>query len=94
MKHPQSIIQRLTVTEKGSRLSEAENKYLFKVHPGSNKNEIKGAVEQLFKVKVTKVNTLNRDGKTKRDRRGKMGTTSSWKRAIVTLKDGDKIELT
>ena len=94
MKQPQNIIQRITLTEKGARLSEQENKYFIQVHPGANKVEIKAAVEQIFRVKVTKVNTINRDGKMKRDRRGRIGHAPSWKRAVVTLKEGDKIELT
>lgn len=94
MNHPQNIIQRVMLTEKGARLGETENKYFVQVHPDANKVEIKSAVEQLFKVKVTKINTLNRDGKLKRDRRGRMGRGSAYKRAIVTLREGDKIELT
>ena len=94
MSHPQNIIQRVSLTEKGARLTEQENKYFLEVHPGANKVEIKAAVERLFKVKVTKINTMNREGKLKRDRRGRMGQSPTFKRAVVTLRDGDKIELT
>ena len=94
MRQAQQIIKRMDLTEKGSRLSEQDNKYLFEVSDSANKIEIKRAVESLFKVKVTGVNTLTRLGKAKRNRRGQMGMRSSWKRAIVTLKAGDKIDLT
>jgi large subunit ribosomal protein L23 len=95
VKQPQTVVRRLLLTEKSTRLKDAENKYVFRVDPRANKLEIKRAVEVLFKVGVVRVNTLNRAGKQKRDRRMmKMGRTASWKRAVVTLKDGDKIELT
>lgn len=89
-----TIIRRLDLTEKGARLTEKENKYLFEVAEGANKVDIKRAVESLFKVKVEGVNTLRREGKVKRNRRGGLGKRSDWKRAIVTLKAGDKIDLT
>jgi len=88
------IINRLVVTEKGTRLGQSDNQYFFNVHPGANKIEIKKAVEEMFKVKVEKVNTLNRMGKLKRDRKFKYGRRAAMKRAIVTLKEGDKIEIT
>lgn len=94
MRQAQEIIKRVDLTEKGSRLTEQDNKYLFEVADDANKVEIKRAVETLFKVKVTGVNTLNRAGKAKRNRRGQIGFQSSWKRAIVTLKAGEKIDLT
>jgi large subunit ribosomal protein L23 len=93
MKDPHLIIDRLVVTEKGTRLSAAENKYQFRIAPGANKLEIKRAVEQLFNVHVTQVNTMNRKGKVKRARTGKLGRTSDWKRAMVTLKEGESITL-
>ena len=94
MKDAYSIVKRLLLTEKGTRLSETENKYLFKVAPRANKMEIKQAVEKLFDVKVTKVNTMNRKGKKKRERTRSFGRTANWHRAVVTLKDGDSIDLT
>ncbi len=94
MRQPQQIIKRMDLTEKGSRLTEKDNKYLFEVVGDANKVEIKRSVEALFKVKVTGVNTLNRLGKAKSNRRGGVGFRPSWKRAIVTLKAGDKIDLT
>jgi len=60
----------------------------------ANKTEIRTAVQELFKVKVTKVNTLNVRGKLRRQRTSQAGQAPSWKKAIVTLKDGDKIVLT
>lgn len=94
MKSSQIIINQVVVTEKGTRLGSSDNQYLFNVATGANKIEIKQAVEEMFKVKVDKVNTMNRLGKLKRDRRGKYGRRASFKRAVVTLKEGDKIELT
>lgn len=94
MKHPEAIVQKILLTEKGARLSEKENKYTFRVHPDANKIEIKQAVERLFKVKVTGVNTVSRQGKAKRNRRMMPGFRADSKRAIVTLKAGDKIDLT
>lgn len=94
MKQSELIVKRLDLTEKGARLSEQDNQYLFEVAPDANKIEIKRAVEALFKVKVEKVNTLNRVGKAKRNRRGQTGYRADWKRAIVTLQEGDKIDLT
>jgi large subunit ribosomal protein L23 len=69
-----------------------QNKYTFDVHPDANKTQIKIAVEKVFDVKVTDVNTLNRQGKRKRSRSG-FGTRKSIKRAIVTLREGDRIEV-
>lgn len=94
MKASRMVIQKVLVTEKGTRLAEAENQYLFNVNPEANKIEIRQAVQDLFKVHVVNVNTLTRKGKMKRDRRFKTGRRSDVKRAIVTLKEGEKIELT
>ncbi len=93
MKDAHDIVQRILLTEKGTRLAEEGNKYLFKVMSRANKHEIKRAVEQLFGVHVIKVNTMNRTGKRKRERTIQFGKTSSWKRAVVTLKEGETIEL-
>mgnify|MGYP003586246553 CR=1 FL=1 len=94
MKDPRTIIHQMLLSEKGTTLKEQANQYLFEVHPSANKIEIRRAVEQLFKVKVTRVNTMNRPGKQKRLRTMKYGRTAAWKRAVVALKAGDKIELT
>jgi len=93
-KHPSTIVRRLLVTEKGTLLKEKENQVLFQVDRGANKLEVKQAVEQLFKVKVTGVNLMNRKGKKKRERSPNYGRTSDWKRAVVTLADGHTIDLT
>ena len=88
------LIKRMQLTEKGTRLTELSNQYLFQVEPSANKIEIRRAVEELFGVSVVRVNTLNRPGKKKRERTMNFGRTSAWKRAIVTLKEGDSIDLT
>ena len=93
MKEARFIIKRLLVTEKGTRLTEKLNQHLFVVATDANKVEIKRAVEKIFNVTVTKVNTMNRSGKKKRQRTMSYGRTAAWKRAVVTLKTGDKIEL-
>ncbi len=69
-----------------------ENKYTFLVHPDSNKTEIKIAVEKVFGVKVTGVNTANREGKRKRTRFG-FGRRASTKRAVVSVAEGDRIDI-
>jgi large subunit ribosomal protein L23 len=92
MKDSREVIKRIQVTEKGTHLAEAR-KYLFTVAQDSNKVEIKRAVEQLFDVKVTKVNTMNYDGKKKRQRTMKYGKRPDWKRAVVTLAEDNKIDL-
>lgn len=94
MKDPRSVVQRMLLTEKGTRLTEKANQYLFRVHPSANKIEIKNAIEKIFNVKVKKVNTMKRLGKAKRVRTMNYGMTAAWKRAVVTLKEGQKIELT
>jgi len=93
MKDPKAIIKELQVTEKGTALAESAGKYLFRVEPTANKIEIKRAVEALFKVSVVSVNTMNMLGKRKRERTWKYGKRSDWKRAVVTLKEGERIEL-
>jgi large subunit ribosomal protein L23 len=93
VKNPRDVILAPIVSEKSYALLEG-NVYTFKVHPDASKPEIHDAVEAIFGVKVTKVNTLNRKGKRKRTRRRMtMGKRSDTKRAIVTLREGDRIEL-
>ncbi len=92
MKDSRAVIRKMQVTEKGTQLKEA-GKYLFEVAPDSNKVEIKRAVESLFDVTVTRVNTMNYEGKKKRQRTVKYGKCADWKRAVVTLADGHKIDL-
>jgi large subunit ribosomal protein L23 len=86
------IIVRPVITEKSTAASE-HNKVVFVVVPDATKAQIKAAVENLFKVKVTAVNTLNRKGKNRRFR-GIKGRTSDTKRAIVTLAEGQRIDVT
>ncbi len=87
------IIQNVHLTEKSSILSETANQYVFRVLPTANKVQIRQAIEKLFKKKVIRVNTINCFGKAKRGRTQHPGRTSDWKKAIVTLAPGDKIEL-
>ena len=87
------ILQEPVITEKITRESEKLSKYAFRVHPTANKKEIKSAVEKIFNVHVTKVNTLNNRGKWRRVRH-QPGLTSDWKKAVVTLKAGEKIDIT
>ena len=93
MNEPYDIIKNVHLTEKASVLSEKANQYVFKVKLNANKVQIRQAIEKLFKKKVIKVNTLRVDGKAKRGRTQHPGRTSDWKKAIVTLAPGDKIEL-
>jgi large subunit ribosomal protein L23 len=79
------------VSEKSYGLLD-NNKYTFIVHPDANKTEIKIAVEKVFNVKVTSVNTLNRQGKARRTARG-IGRRKDTKRAIVSLAEGDRIDI-
>lgn len=85
------IIKKPVITEKSMRLLE-ENKYTFIVDKRANKPEIRKAVEELFNVKVQKVNTMRVKGKVKRVRNA-IGRTPEVKKAIVKLREGDKIEL-
>ena len=86
------IIREPHITEKGTK-QEKNKKYFFRVHLSAKKHEIQEAVERIFNVKVSKVNTMITGGKWKRVRY-QPGKTSDWKKAIVTLKEGHKIELT
>lgn len=93
MKDLNTIIKKLQITEKGTELKEANNQYMFEVDRAANKLEIKAAVEKTFNVKVTNVNTMRYSGKKKRERTVRYGKRSDWKRAVVTLKQGDLIEV-
>jgi large subunit ribosomal protein L23 len=88
------IIKTVRVTEKGTTQSEKYNQYTVVADRRANKQQIRQAVQELFKVKVRAVNTANVDGKKRRQRTAQAGQTSDWKKAIVTLKEGDKIVLT
>jgi large subunit ribosomal protein L23 len=87
------IIKTVRVTEKGTRQSEKYNQYTVVADRRANKGEIRQAVQELFKVKVVKVNTLNVRGKARRSRTPFAGRAPHWKKAIVTLRKEDKISL-
>jgi large subunit ribosomal protein L23 len=91
MRGPQEVISAPLVSEKGTLLAESTNQVLFKVRPGANKIEVKAAVESLFKVKVIKVRMARYLGKVRRVGRS-TGRRPEWKKAYVTLREGDKID--
>jgi large subunit ribosomal protein L23 len=91
MKSPQDVIQAPLISEKGTQLTESANQVLFKVRPDANKIEVKQAIETLFKVKVVQVRMARYLGKVRRIGRN-MGRRPDWKKAYVTLKEGDKID--
>lgn len=86
------VIRRPLVTEKGTQKMAEANEYFFEVNARANKFDIRKAVEKLFSVKVISVKTMNVHGKRKRVG-GSYGKTPDWKKAIVQLKEGNKIEL-
>lgn len=86
-------IQTILLTEKATRLSEKLGKYVFRVRPSANKLQIKRAIEVLFKKKVADVNTANFAGKKKRERKADFGCRPHWKKAIVTLQPGEKLDI-
>ncbi|MBV2361855.1 50S ribosomal protein L23 [Streptomonospora nanhaiensis] len=88
---PRDIIIEPVISEKSYGLMD-QNKYTFLVQPTANKTQIKIAVEKIFDVKVTNVNTINRQGKRKRTRFG-YGKRPDTKRAIVSLREGDRIDI-
>jgi large subunit ribosomal protein L23 len=91
MKEPQKIIRRPLITEKSTRQKEDSGQYVFEVHRNANKIEIQSAIERLFKVKVLQVRTSNVLGKLKRLGK-RYGKRPDWKKAIITLKEGDRID--
>lgn len=93
MKDIYSVIQTIRLSEKATLLGEKNNEYVFIVDPKANKLEIKQAIEKLFGKTVTGVRTANFFGKARRERRADYGRTNHWKKAIVRLKEGDKIDL-
>ena len=88
------IIKTARLTEKGTTQGEKYNQYTIVADRRANKHQIRAAVEELFKVKVKRVNTMNMRGKNRRQRTHQAGKSPDWKKAIVTLKEGDKIILT
>ena len=93
MKEPTQIVANIRLTEKASLLGERNNQYVFRVATDANKIEIKQAIEKLFGKKVVRVNTAQYAGKKKRERRADFGRKAHWKKAVVTLAAGEKIEL-
>lgn len=91
MKNSFNIIRTLLRTEKGASQA-PQNKYFFAVERDANKIEIRKAVEEIYKVKVQAVNTVRLPGKNKRVR-AQLGHTPAWKKAVVTLQTGHKIDL-
>jgi large subunit ribosomal protein L23 len=92
MRGPQAIIKAPVISEKGSLLAETMQQVLFKVRPDANKIEVKMSVEALFKVKVVKVRMARYLGKVRRVGKS-TGRRPEWKKAYVTLRQGDKIDL-
>ncbi|RKY38331.1 MAG: 50S ribosomal protein L23 [Candidatus Omnitrophota bacterium] len=90
MKSVYTVIRYPLLTEKGTYLA-SQNKYLFCVEKRASKIEIKKAIEEIYKVKVVAVNTLSVHGKRRRIRQN-WGKTPEWKKAIVTLKEGEQIK--
>ena len=88
------IVKTVRLTEKGTRQGDKYNQYTVVADRRANKTQIRQAVQELFKVKVVAVNTLNVHGKFRRQRTKQAGQSPDWKKAIVTLKEGDKIVLT
>lgn len=91
MKNPHDVVKGMIRTEKGAALLPM-NKYIFWVDKSANKIEIGSAIEDIYKVKVEKVNSIMMRGKLKRVRYV-IGKTSDWKKAVVTLKEGSKIDV-
>jgi len=92
MRDPRTVVRRALITEKGTVLREVRNQYLFEVQRDANKIDIKRAVEAIFHVQVVSVRTQQMLGKVRRQGRF-VGKRSDWKKAIVTLKPDQKIDL-
>ena len=94
MKDPYQIVKFPLITEKSTRLREDKSKYTFRVDKRANKIEIKRAIETIFPdVKVASVNTIKVRGKPMRLRYNKRGKKPDWKKAVITLRSGDTIEI-
>jgi large subunit ribosomal protein L23 len=92
--NPFEIIKTVRVTEKGTMQADQYNQYTVVADRRASKDQIRQAVQELFKVKVLRVNTGNMLGKLRRQRTRQAGKSPDWKKAIVTLKSGDRITLT
>ena len=93
MRDLHKVIQTIRLTEKATLLGEKNSEYVFRVDPQATKIDIKQAVEKLFGKKVDGVRTLNVLGKAKRERKADYGRTNHWKKAVVRLKAGEKLDL-
>jgi len=93
MKEATHIVHKIHISEKATLIAEKLHQYVFRVHPDANKIEIKKAVEQLFKKRVVAVRTMQYAGKKKRERRADFGRRAHWKKAVVSLAPGEKIDL-
>ena len=92
--HPYEVLRRPVVTEKSMRLQDTENQYVFEVDRRANRLLVKQAVEERFDVKVLDVNIINMKAKTRRRSRNTLAIrVAPWKKAIVTLKRGDRIQV-
>jgi large subunit ribosomal protein L23 len=91
MRGPHDVIRAPLISEKGSLLAESTQQVLFKVRPDANKIEVRKAIEALFKVKVVKIRMARYLGKIRRVGKS-MGRRPQWKKAYVTLREGDKID--
>lgn len=94
MKDVYQTIRTIRLSEKAALASELNNEYVFEVDPKANKIEIAQAIRTIFGKKVDSVRTCNYDGKARRKRTASAGYTSSWKKAVVRLAPGEKIDLT
>jgi large subunit ribosomal protein L23 len=93
MNDPYSIIHNIRLSEKAVIAGEKNNEFVFEVDPKATKIAIANAIREVFKKKVVSVRTCNYDGKARRKRTAAAGTTRSWKKAVVRLAEGDKIDL-
>jgi large subunit ribosomal protein L23 len=93
MQNLSHVIKTIRLSEKATLLSETNNSYVFEVHPKSTKQEIAQAVRAAFGKKVVSVNTANYAGKARRQRTPQAGRTADWKKAVVKLAPGEKIDL-
>ena len=91
MLNPRDIVVKPVISEKSYDIA-SQRKYTFRVDPRATKPQIRQAIEEIFKVRVTDVNTMNLQGKLKRQGRTQ-GRRPSWKKAIITVQEGDKIEI-
>src|SRR3989338_3794803 len=92
MDHLYRILKKPLITERATRLKAEANQYIFRVSPEASKSDIKRAIEDLFKVKVLRVNTLNVRGKFRRMGAGRGAYRPDWKKAVVTLPSGQELK--